>query len=702
MWASPSSPPQPSHGRGGSPSLGEVREGFLCPLCLKDLLSVQQLQAHYEEAHSSDDDRHMVGQIKTFFGRAKRRLLKRDESGQLEPEPQDLVYTGGVDTSKWEPQDLGVTRSVRSEFQQWRGARINHYVIEVNKLLIRLEKLTAFDRTATDPAKKKALERSVVSWVSDRDVPYCPDCGAHFSLTLRRHHCRLCGSIMCKRCSHFLSVHFAQKLTSAVRASVTAGSAPVGSERMPSGGESSRRSSVSSVGSLLEDSEDDRIVSCGHCCSILERQERRLEERESSPVICQLYQKLRSCIVRVEELAPKYGKMADSLNAGESTFGLEQAVQLRMELMKLYERIDLLSKKMASLGLSGEPPPHPKALQLQKMIRFSAAHFLQEKLLGLTSLPSLEKLEELKEKRRQRDLGVPPTGQGPSRVTVGEETGWLASPLAPAQRPGLQPQDPLLEQIDNIRNFLAQARAAGRQSEALALEENLDQLTRELEAQRRREGAGAPGWMGSGQAEGHGRKDPLPGSRILAERRFGDRVQEECRSGNPFEEDHCSGNQFQEEHRSSNQVQECRSGNPFEEDSCPGNQLHAERHPGNLMVATNPFEEEGHPGNPLEEEGCPGNHVSQDSCLANPFEQGSGPRNHVQKQRGKPEASNPFEEEEEEEIEEELLRQQIDNIKAFAFDAKQAGRLDEVASLMDNLSELRRALEHQQGRRRPR
>ncbi|GCC46944.1 hypothetical protein chiPu_0031207, partial [Chiloscyllium punctatum] len=31
-------------------------------------------------------------------------------------------------------------RNLRSDFLRWRGARIDHYVIEVNKLLIRLEK----------------------------------------------------------------------------------------------------------------------------------------------------------------------------------------------------------------------------------------------------------------------------------------------------------------------------------------------------------------------------------------------------------------------------------------------------------------------------------------------------------------------------------------------------------------------------------
>ena len=48
-------------------------------------------------------------------------------------------------------------------------------------------------------------------------------------------------------------------------------------------------------------------------------------------------------------------------------------------------------------------------------------------------------------------------------------------------------------------------------------------------------------------------------------------------------------------------------------------------------------------------------------------------------------------------IEEELLLQQIDNIKAYIFDAKQRGRLDEVEVLTENLRELKRTLAKQKG-----
>lgn len=43
-------------------------------------------------------------------------------------------------------------------------------------------------------------EISKSDWVHDSTANSCKDCNAHFSTTLRRHHCRYCGFIFCKKC----------------------------------------------------------------------------------------------------------------------------------------------------------------------------------------------------------------------------------------------------------------------------------------------------------------------------------------------------------------------------------------------------------------------------------------------------------------------------------------------------------------------
>lgn len=92
------------------------------------------------------------------------------------------------------------------------------------------------------------------------------------------------------------------------------------------------------------------------------------------------------------------------------------------------------------------------------------------------------------------------------------------------------------------------------------------------------------------------------------------------------------------------------------------------------------------PGNPFEEE--------DDTDAGNPF---------LGTSDNSPEVStNPFDGDDDDEalpdvdmIEEELLLQQIDNIRAYIFDAKLSGRLDEVELLSENLRELQHTLQEQ-------
>lgn len=104
--------------------------------------------------------------------KAKDKFLKRDGDDRPDTGSYESFYYGGVDPYMWEPQELGAaiilslkckevladvlyniltdifafsfvgaTRSHLDVFKKHRAARIDHYVIEVNKLIIRLEKV---------------------------------------------------------------------------------------------------------------------------------------------------------------------------------------------------------------------------------------------------------------------------------------------------------------------------------------------------------------------------------------------------------------------------------------------------------------------------------------------------------------------------------------------------------------------------------
>ncbi|XP_029291649.1 rabenosyn-5 [Cottoperca gobio] len=765
--------------------VGDVKEGFLCPLCLKDLQSFYQLQDHYEEEHSGDD-RHVRGQLKNLVQKAKKakdKLLKRDGDDRPDTGSYESFYYGGVDPYMWEPQELGATRSHLDLFKKHRAARIDHYVIEVNKLIIRLEKLTSFDRINSDAAKIRAIEKSVVSWVNDSDVPFCPDCGNKFNIRNRRHHCRLCGSIMCRKCMEFVPLPLAHKLISGTREALCVPGSPIQTQSPPAGGGGSgmgsRRgsiSSLSSVTSMLEEKDDEKIRCCHHCMDTLLKRQQKLEERDHMPDVVKLYERLRMCMEKVDEKAPEYIRMAESLNAGETTYNLDTAGGLRLEVQKYYQLIDALSKKILTLRAKDDPPPHPKALQLQRMIRYTATLFVQEKLLGLMSLPTKAKYEELKEKRKQEqekrlqqerlvtqgtlkrrqesEKNRPPPStngelpQAPRAPRMTKAGGWLPSADSVHTRSELE--DPLLQQIENIQSFVRQAREAKRTDEVAMLEENLRQLQDEYDQQQTSLAIALSQKLAEEESLQQGELNRLEARERDEREHWGPTVGSTPPSftwersldispagGFQGEEDTEAEELTPKAESSPSSVrafpaltsqeespprlrslgghvtppggegQNTTSLNPFDdEDSTP-----IEEDPSNPFFEDikkehkevsngkkeyNPFDE-GEEGEEVEEnkraESIPGNPFEEDgkTDTGNPFQEASGSSPGV--------STNPFEGEHDDEalpdvdmIEEELLLQQIDNIRAYIFDAKLSGRLDEVELLSENLRELQHTL----------
>lgn len=87
-------------------------------------------------------------------------------------------------------------------------------LLEVSRLEKRLTKLTQLltnppqEQTASPGGmlwtfssgknQRKQLEQSVITWEDDASVTRCPFCQQEFSsYTFRRHHCRLCGRVVC-------------------------------------------------------------------------------------------------------------------------------------------------------------------------------------------------------------------------------------------------------------------------------------------------------------------------------------------------------------------------------------------------------------------------------------------------------------------------------------------------------------------------
>ena len=80
MAASTAAPLSAAGGDSASSS-SEIREGFLCPICMCDLGSFAQLSVHFDTAHSGED-RDALQQLKELFGNVKKKIkIKTDGVG---------------------------------------------------------------------------------------------------------------------------------------------------------------------------------------------------------------------------------------------------------------------------------------------------------------------------------------------------------------------------------------------------------------------------------------------------------------------------------------------------------------------------------------------------------------------------------------------------------------------------------------------
>lgn len=41
-----------------------IREGFICPICMEDLVTVDQLLQHFEESHDTEEDKDVLQSFK--------------------------------------------------------------------------------------------------------------------------------------------------------------------------------------------------------------------------------------------------------------------------------------------------------------------------------------------------------------------------------------------------------------------------------------------------------------------------------------------------------------------------------------------------------------------------------------------------------------------------------------------------------------
>ncbi|PIK60513.1 putative FYVE and coiled-coil domain-containing protein 1 isoform X2 [Apostichopus japonicus] len=127
-----------------------------------------------------------------------KRLLKRKKnkiSNQLEQRAKNVIELEDMvkSTQKYDASQIDQLRA-KLEQKEKDNEELMKQIVKFGK-----EKDVMWQRLqkVENHRKLKAMER----WIEDKDVKQCMECECQFSLTVRKHHCRMCGGVFCSKCT---------------------------------------------------------------------------------------------------------------------------------------------------------------------------------------------------------------------------------------------------------------------------------------------------------------------------------------------------------------------------------------------------------------------------------------------------------------------------------------------------------------------
>ncbi|KAL0264844.1 carboxypeptidase Y-deficient [Diplodia seriata] len=267
----------------------------------------------------------------------------------------------------------GAERNHTAAFTAIRTKHVDKANLDVGRLEKRLTKLTQLLADPPPPeqqsgagsliwplsgakAQQRLLEQSIIAWEDDANVLQCPFCQQEFtSYTFRRHHCRLCGRVVCgdpkTGCSTEVGLSVAaQKPTSQVNVDV----------RM-----------------------------CQDCKHTLFSKSDFARELSNKPRDARSYENLVQFERGIRLLLPRFQKLLAALQDPEnppSPAQLQDATKVRKRLMDAFAQYDTAARRIRDLATES-----PTQARLQKAVYQQAYHFLSLHMLPLKSLPKILK-----------------------------------------------------------------------------------------------------------------------------------------------------------------------------------------------------------------------------------------------------------------------------------------------------------------------
>ncbi|KAJ1723362.1 carboxypeptidase Y-deficient [Coemansia erecta] len=268
----------------------------------------------------------------------------------------------------------GASRRHTAHFERLRAAHMSGALLEGNRAEKRLEKLARAhaQHGGAGGAGLQAAEKLIVAWQPDADTAQCMQCQRAFGrLLARRHHCRVCGQLVCGRasCSAMLRLPL-----------------PLGGDHL--------------AGAFSADSTAE-VRACASCLGIVGRVQervRRLRARAEGPgEVQRLYAEAREAMRMADRVLPAFNALVlriapqshgvAAAAAGSPDVALvARAARIRSQLTDAFGRVDGASRRIAE-----GPAVSPGDARVRAAIRSAMVQYLQLHMFSLTMLPRIER-----------------------------------------------------------------------------------------------------------------------------------------------------------------------------------------------------------------------------------------------------------------------------------------------------------------------
>ncbi|TGJ82510.1 hypothetical protein E0Z10_g6249 [Xylaria hypoxylon] len=373
----------------------------------------------------------------------------------------------------------GFIRDHTQSFAAIRRKRVDKQTLEISRLEKRLTKLTHI--LANPPSEpptngggsllspvsslngqrnqRKILEQSVVTWEDDAKVPRCPFCQQEFgSWTFRRHHCRICGRVVCAdpqtACSSEVGLNVAN-------------TSPAPSEKAEGG-------------SMYVD-----IRMCRDCKFTIFAKRDFVESAMRKPLDQRAYETLKQFERGIEQLLPTFQRallpLQDESNPPNHS-QLQEAAKLRKRLTDSFTKYDMAARRIRDMKTDS-----PSQQQLQKAIYQAASSFLHMHMLPLKMLPRLlrhNSSSSAKSRLIPNGHVASPLRQGDVLETASQtsEGSTVVSALETEEKELRERLIVLEEQKYMVQKMISASRGARRFEEVGALTRNVEELDKEIKA----------------------------------------------------------------------------------------------------------------------------------------------------------------------------------------------------------------------------